>query len=1084
MQAEMNLEYSEAKIVIGSTEYSSSEYDIKFITISNGCYDGSVVGIGAVYSATISITMQIVEGITKGTAFSLYFQMDGKWKKKGNFFVNEFPAKSGGNMTLEAYGSIGQFEAVPLVFAGKQEYYTLADVQSKVEEITGCSITYLPELTADESETFLGQKVSFLRNIEDYAQERDITTDVTVRAAITGLAILFGGNAYESGENIVIRAKSYCENADVIFGEDTYRSGYQYSQLQYAIRSLSLSFLPWSIGRFTPPNATGEIDTVNYLSNNGERVSNLLLGSSLQGDYVFYDFTVECDWIGWTSDGGKYDLYTPPGGKVSACYTQGDLIYRTGSFTFAGYNDTDIVPGNVLRVSVEGQEITLYCGEIVTTWDGGFTMNVSCECSIETGAGSYQSTPAGQVQSAANASQATGNHNDSAYANTSLSNVENADEKFIATLTSNEIFTEQLTTNDLFVKALSANSAFIDDAFIRNLVSNEGYISYLTSDEIFTTALTANAVFAEKLVANETFTEQLTADEGFIDKLSSSEGFIASLMSNEIFAEKIEADVANINTLNAESAIVKNIFSESIIGDEAILNVLQTKVLDAETIKAATADFGYMTSTEADLKYADITFANIDTAKIDTGIVSLLLAEVGLVDRATIVEGHVTKLLDAVEINASSITSGTLVTDRLLLRGSEGGVLYALNNSGDLVSENVDSLDGYVLTPRTINADRIEVGSITATEIDVANLFAQEIVARGSITGATLYGAYAEIDEGCVGGLSLSNEQLEYNDGTTRLTIRTQTADAGLSVVNELGDSDYYISLESSGLHVKNGDLVDETTVTSFNVEPEGASMLNPLILSMKYYGTDEFRVTKDGVTIINLPLEVATNDVPIMFSDGAFYPMTNNTGTLGTSEHFWNRIYSTGATITNAVVSNLALKVGAEIYHPSGTPYIDFHHGAYGTETKDYTTRLIEEVSGTLKLYGAFNITKNLTPATDGSSSLGTTSKQFASVYSENYYQNGVALENLYAVVSNGKKSTSGTGTWVQYSVSFGNVYQTAPLVSILPTTQFAAENIRFVRFTMNSSNGYIGMTYEVYCQTSGFTYSTRWFVIGNIMQ
>ena len=203
-----------------------------------------------------------------------------------------------------------------------------------------------------------------------------------------------------------------------------------------------------------------------------------------------------------------------------------------------------------------------------------------------------------------------------------------------------------------------------------------------------------------------------------------------------------------------------------------------------------------------------------------------LLAKIGLIDRATIVEGHITGFLDSVEVNANKITAGTLVADRILLKGSEKGLLYALNNLGELTSTTVDSLDGYVLTDRTINADKIVASSITANEldvanifannavistitsqqafinaistnsvvvgakktadeikeniyspntttidggkittnsikakqIDVANLFAQDITATGTITGATLKGAKAEINSGSIGGFALTEK--------------------------------------------------------------------------------------------------------------------------------------------------------------------------------------------------------------------------------------------------------------------------------------------------------------------------------------
>lgn len=177
-----------------------------------------------------------------------------------------------------------------------------------------------------------------------------------------------------------------------------------------------------------------------------------------------------------------------------------------------------------------------------------------------------------------------------------------------------------------------------------------------------------------------------------------------------------------------------------------LINKALVNKLDVDQLDAVAAEIQRLVVNEIDGKYAEIDFANIDTAKVDKNIVSLLLAEVGLIDRATIVEGHVTKLLDAVEINANSIKSGTIVTDRLLLSGAEGSILFELNNLGELTSTNVDSLDGYVITPRTINADRIVAGSITANEIDVEDIFAQDITATGTIRGATFIGGKIQSD--------------------------------------------------------------------------------------------------------------------------------------------------------------------------------------------------------------------------------------------------------------------------------------------------------------------------------------------------
>lgn len=185
------------------------------------------------------------------------------------------------------------------------------------------------------------------------------------------------------------------------------------------------------------------------------------------------------------------------------------------------------------------------------------------------------------------------------------------------------------------------------------------------------------------------------------------------ITANQVIATKISAEQADI-----KYATIANLNALS-----GKFDTLSAKAITTDNIAAVTAKLGYMTAEQADIKYANIELTNIDTANVAT-----LFANVGLIDRATVVEGHITGFLDSVEVNANKITAGTLVADRILLKGSESGLLYALNNLGELTSTTVDSLDGYVLTDRTINADKIVANSITANELDVANIFADNAV--------------------------------------------------------------------------------------------------------------------------------------------------------------------------------------------------------------------------------------------------------------------------------------------------------------------------------------------------------------------
>lgn len=71
-------------------------------------------------------------------------------------------------------------------------------------------------------------------------------------------------------------------------------------------------------------------------------------------------------------------------------------------------------------------------------------------------------------------------------------------------------------------------------------------------------------------------------------------------------------------------------------------------------------------------------------------------------------------------------------------------------NPEDILVENTTLIDG----------GKIYTGSVKAKQIDVTNVFAQDIQATGTITGATLKGTTAEIDNGSIGGFSISNQTL------------------------------------------------------------------------------------------------------------------------------------------------------------------------------------------------------------------------------------------------------------------------------------------------------------------------------------
>ena len=197
---------------------------------------------------------------------------------------------------------------------------------------------------------------------------------------------------------------------------------------------------------------------------------------------------------------------------------------------------------------------------------------------------------------------------------------------------------------------------------------------------------------------------------------------LKSAVISEAAIVKLTADFAKITELDAKYATIENLNATNATITELNANVAN---IEKAYIKKVEADEIYA-------KTADVDNLLAGYVKSDVASIGLLFNKVGLIDRATIVDGHITGYLDAVEINANSITAGTLVADRILLKAPEGsnqkGLLYAINKFGNVESTSIDTIDGNILTDRTITADKLIANSITANELDVDKIFGNEAI--------------------------------------------------------------------------------------------------------------------------------------------------------------------------------------------------------------------------------------------------------------------------------------------------------------------------------------------------------------------
>lgn len=102
-----------------------------------------------------------------------------------------------------------------------------------------------------------------------------------------------------------------------------------------------------------------------------------------------------------------------------------------------------------------------------------------------------------------------------------------------------------------------------------------------------------------------------------------------------------------------------------------------------------------------------------------------------------------------------------------------------------------------------------------------------------------------------------------------------------------------------------------------------------------------------------------------------------------------------------------------------------------------------------------------------------------------EIFYKGDNKLSEIFCVVKTGEKSSSGTEGWKDIVVNFGITYSEQPFISVMPVidNQFneITEKIVFKEFTGNSTDGYTGFKYSVYCTNFAIEYKTKWFAAGN---
>ena len=377
------------------------------------------------------------------------------------------------------------------------------------------------------------------------------------------------------------------------------------------------------------------------------------------------------------------------------------------------------------------------------------------------------------------------------------------------------------------IETAAITSALIAEAAIQSAHIGDAQItSAKIADACITAAKIAEASITAACIQKASITEAEIADAS----ITAAKIALATITSAQIAEAAIAtaniADLAVTAAKIADATITSAKIAQAAIGsahieDAAItrakiallavdeariadLAVTTAKIHDASITSAKIADLAVTGAkiANATITNANIANATIGTAQIALGAITTALIEAGAVGTAQIADASITDA-KIVELSANRITTGTLSVERLIIVGGEKSIVYTINAANGTPQLSQTTIDGGSLTERSISADRIAAGAITAKEIASATILANNIAA-GAITTDKL--AAESVDASKIRAGSITADKVASNFGqsldlSSNTSIRgtiSQTVDEAIAGI-EVGGANL---IENSASHI------------------------------------------------------------------------------------------------------------------------------------------------------------------------------------------------------------------------------------------------------------------------------------------
>lgn len=384
---------------------------------------------------------------------------------------------------------------------------------------------------------------------------------------------------------------------------------------------------------------------------------------------------------------------------------------------------------------------------------------------------------------------------------------------------------------------------------------------------------------------------------------------------------QVVADKVSVNYLEANYATITELDAVSARIDKIVTSEVTVEYLEANYAK---------------MKDVEANFATIDLANVKDASIKSAMIDAGAVKTVQIADGSITDA-KIVELTANKITAGTLSVERLELVGSTSSIVYALNNSGELVSENVNTLDGDVLTDRTITADKLVANSITANEIASKTITANEILANtitsaelaaGSVTADILAAGSVTAEKisvtdllalnATIGGFTIGDKYLA--NGTTTLGTTEKSVYVGLDGIS-CGKN--FIAKADGTVRIQ-GDVYCHNNIYMYSD------------YNQQYFSVLQYVIDSGDV-----------NELYLHAPNGETIMHWSQEGVSGFSiENIsCSKLIATNISTTKNIKASGTVTAGSSLIAQSmelsfSTPFIDFH---YNKSSADFTSRLID---------------------------------------------------------------------------------------------------------------------------------------------